>query len=82
MNVQDFHKGMRELLKVRGGGVGKFMCPAMLMVGKVGLDIVGFDDLMHERHGEYEDKGLSMGELIEKEYGIEARTFCEQAIGG
>jgi len=31
-------------------------------------------------HGSYEERGLSTAELVEKEYGKEALSFCKEAF--
>ena len=36
--------------------------------------------MLHIRHGSYEERGLSTAELVEKEYGKEALSFCKEAF--
>ena len=43
------------------------------------LDMYEFDKMLHIRHGSYEERGLSTAELVEKEYGKEALSFCKEA---
>jgi len=45
------------------------------------LDIIKFDDALHRIHGQYEDRGLSMKDLITQEYGAQAAHWVEIAIG-
>ena len=74
-----FHGGMRKFFKMRGEG---FLDVMMVYCGRgARLDILAFDDWLHKQHGEYEDeRGLSMGELIEKEYGEQAELFIQSLI--
>lgn len=44
------------------------------------LDIYEFEKMLHIRHGSYEERGLSTAELVEKEYGKEALSFCKEAF--
>ena len=39
-----------------------------------------FDDLLHERHGEYELQGKSMGDLTSEEYGAVANAFINSML--
>ena len=47
---------------------------------RVVLDIVHVDTILHSRFGDYEDRGLSMEELITKEYGEEAITLIKRIL--
>lgn len=46
------------------------------------IDIIKFDELMHARHGEYDDgpNPISMKELIIKEYGSDAEAFIDSLL--
>lgn len=44
------------------------------------LDMYEFEKMLHIRHGSYEERGLSTAELVEKEYGKEALSFCKEAF--
>ena len=74
-----FHGGMRKFFKIRGEG---FVDLIMVQLGQgVRVDILAFDAWLHEQHGEYEDeRGLSMKELIAKEYGEQAELFIQSLI--
>lgn len=47
---------------------------------RVVLDIVHVDTILHSRFGDYEDRGLSMEELITKEYGEESTTLIKRML--
>lgn len=48
--------------------------------GALKIDILKFDDYLHEKHGQYEEKRMSMEELITKEYGTKARNLIQELI--
>lgn len=56
-----------------------YFCPVALTRKEAALDLLALDDLLHERHGEYEEEGLSMRELIIREYGEEAANFVSSS---
>ena len=60
----------------------KFIDTTMTQIfDRIVLDIIAFDDFLHEKHGEYEEEqGISMSELITKEYGAAANSFIDQMI--
>lgn len=45
------------------------------------LDIFAFDDFLHSKYGAYEEKEISMKELIKKEYGQKCLDFVCDACG-
>ena len=47
---------------------------------RVVLDIVHVDTILHSRFGDYEDSGLSMEDLITKEYGEESTTLIKRML--
>lgn len=44
------------------------------------LDMYVFEKMLHIRHGNYEEHGLSTKQLVEKEYGKDALSFCKEAF--
>ena len=55
--------------------------PLMSIICKrVVLDIVHVDTILHSRFGDYEERGLSMEELITKEYGEESTTLIKRML--
>ena len=58
-----------------------FYDPLMSWVfGKFQIDIIKFDNRLHSKFGEYENNGLSMKDVIIKEYGKFGLTLIEQLI--
>lgn len=47
---------------------------------RVILDIVHVDTILRSRFGDYEDRGLSMEELVTKEYGEESTTLIKRML--
>ena len=47
---------------------------------RVVLNIVHVDTILHSRFGDYEERGLSMEELITKEYGEESTTLIKRML--
>ena len=60
----------------------KFIEPVIShLSGRIVLNIIALDAFLHEKHGEYEEEqGISMSELITKEYGVRANNFVEQML--
>ena len=59
----------------------RFSCPTFRLIHKIKLDVSEFDNLMHERHGEFEEeRGMSTLDLIEAEYGENAKDWVESHI--
>jgi len=44
------------------------------------IDIIKFDDWLHEKHGNYEDSGQSMEELIREKYGEKGVKLIEDLM--
>ena len=48
----------------------------MIVTKRIELDLLALDDLLHERHGDYEENmNISMAEIIKREYGKDAYLF-------
>ena len=49
-----------------------------IIAKRVVIDILYFDEVLHARFGDYEDKGLSMADIIESNFGEKAlKLFME-----
>lgn len=44
------------------------------------IDILKFDDWLHERHGDYEDNGQSMEDVIREHYGDKGVKLINELI--
>ncbi len=53
----------------------------MLLLGKPIINIVKFDDWLHEKFGNYEKQELSMKDIITKHYDKFAASQIEELIG-
>ena len=71
---------MNELFQMKNGNSyldSRLMC----VTRQLELDILKLDDLLHNRHGNYEQKfGRCMSELIIQEYGLAANAFVDVMI--
>lgn len=75
-SIPEFAKKMNELFKLKDGHSyldTEYMC----LTNRLELDLFKLDDLLHERHGEYEDDGKCMNDMIIQEYGIMANAFVD-----
>lgn len=78
---QIFRKGMLKHFGIPTGSSGAFMDPIFIQLRKeVKLDVLKFDDWLHEKHGEYEADGLSMEEAIDKFYSVDATLFVKSFL--
>lgn len=48
--------------------------------GRVMVDLIFIDEKLHTRFGDYEDRGLSMADVIRKEYGQEAVELLNELL--
>lgn len=44
------------------------------------LDIIKFDEILHDRHGNYENSKQSMNDIVLKHYGSEGVKFIENHL--
>ena len=64
-----------------GVSFGRFYDGLMSVISKrLVIDILKFDDWLHDRHGKYEDKKLSMSDIIFQYYGRDACEFIESLM--
>lgn len=78
-SIPEFTKKMNEFFKLNNGHLYLDM-DFMLITNRLELDIFKLDDLLHERHGEYENDGKSMNDMILKEYGLTANAFVDAML--
>lgn len=45
---------------------------------KILIDLFLFDDWLHNKHGSYEEKGLSMKQVVIDNYGADAYNFLNK----
>ncbi len=78
---QAFRKGMQKHFGLSTTAAGEFMDLIFIQLRKeVKLDVLKFDDWLHEKHGEYEADGLSMEEAIDKFYSVDATLFVKSFL--
>jgi len=78
-SIPEFTKEMNELFRLKNGHI-YLDSILMQLTGKIELDVLKLDDLLHERHGEYEDDDKSMSDITIQEYGLIANAFVDAMI--
>jgi len=79
MDLPQFDKRIMGYFHVKNGR--KYVDHVLWMATRnVTVDVMALDELLHERHGDYEDDGSSMADIITKEYGEEACDFVQNNI--
>ena len=79
-SMPEFAMLMKSFFGIKAAN--RFIDPTMTQIlGKITLDLFALDDYLHTKHGEYEEEqGISMSELITKEYGASANSFIYQML--
>jgi len=77
MEREEFFRGLKKHFDIHKGLL--FVDPITWLLRKdYTLDIIKLDNLLHKRFGNYEEeKNMSMSELVEAEYGKEARKWID-----
>lgn len=50
------------------------------VAGRVVVDVIHIDSILHSRFGNYEDKGLSMNDMLKEQYGEAAVQLINELI--
>ncbi len=79
-SMPEFAMLMKSFFGIKAAN--RFIDPTMTQLsGKIALDLFALDNYLHEKHGEYEtEQGISMSELIAKEYGTSAHHFIAKMM--
>ena len=82
MTFPEFHKNMNKHFGIKTD-VQKYVDVLVSAItGQISMDVIKFDDWLHERHGNYEEeRGISMADLIKKEYGQASYSFVTACLG-
>jgi len=79
MNIQEFDQGMNHYFSLYSSK--RFLCPTTLLFKEARINIIKFDAWLHKHFGEYErEDGISMRQLIKREFGKEAVLFIQKLI--
>ncbi len=79
ISIPEFTKQMNKLFLIKDGH--KYLDTFLMkFTGKIELDLLKLDDLLHERHGEYENNTKSMGDITLQEYGAVANAFVDSML--
>lgn len=80
-NLQKFAEGLEKHFDIPAKEWKQFCCPTTFITQRFHLDAIKFDDLMHERHGEFEEeRNMCTFDLIVAEYGENAKDWVESHI--
>ena len=82
-SVMPIQKKFEEYFQISSSVFNDKIWDKMMTIatGNIQIDLIALDDILHERHGEYEEnENLSMQSLIVKEYGFDALTFLNQLL--
>ena len=79
-SIPEFTKRMNELFRLKNGHI-YLDSLLMQLTGQIELDILKLDDLLHERHGEYELNDKCMSDITIQEYGVIANAFVDSMLG-
>jgi len=53
----------------------------MMVFRRPVIDVIKFDAILHEKHGDYEEQKMSMTDVLKKEYPDGVNDFIEWLIG-
>jgi hypothetical protein len=80
MTIHEFRKGFKKFFPELDAG--KYIDKSLLSEPPhVFIDLMAFDDWLHRKFGDYEQKRrCSMSDILEKEFSKEAMLFVKEAI--
>ena len=75
------HKLNEKFQSIFGVGFKPFYDGWMSVLSKhLCIDILKFDDWLHEKHGTYENEGMGMNDVIRKYYGEKGVNLIDELI--
>lgn len=75
------HQLNDEFYKVFGIGFKPFYDGLISIASKkLCIDILKFDDWLHEKYGDYENEGKSMDDIVREKYGEKGVKLIEELI--
>ena len=78
MTIQQFHKGLQNYFKIKNPN--SYLEKCLLPFRIVTIDLLKFDDWLHDQIGNYEKCGMNMQEAITANYGKDAACWVKLAI--
>jgi len=76
-SLPDVHRIFRERFDCKPPLDGMMM----MLLKRPAIDPYRFDEILHRKHGNYEDRNMSMKDVLEKEYPAGTTGFIEWLIG-
>ncbi len=75
------HKAGRKFGRLFELPLGDYYDPVISILSlKVCIDVIKFDERMHQEWGDYEDKGQSLSDCIREHYGDEAAILFGELL--
>jgi hypothetical protein len=75
-SVNPIQRKFEELFKINKNQFNNIWDKMLTAItGNIEIDIIKFDEILHERFGDYEDEEKSMEEMVKEKYGKEAYDF-------
>jgi len=80
--IREFHDGLKKHFGMQSHDQRKeYLEQVLVPMGLVKIDILRLDDFLHEKYPNYEEElGLSMEELLDQKYSVEASRFVKSFI--
>ena len=80
--IGEWYRAEKDFRDAFGCHIKNFLEDRMLMslTHHICINIGKFDDYLHEIHGEYEDEGKSMRDVVFENYGQEAVRVIENLM--
>jgi len=79
--ISEYVQAKRQFTDVFNLRIGDFHDPILsIAFGCVLIDVLKFDEWLHQRLGSYEDQGLNMQQLVVQHFGSDAWEFLSSII--
>jgi hypothetical protein len=79
--ISQWPEARKDFRRVFGTDIVPFYDgPTTVAFCRICIDIAAFDEWLHRRFGDYEDRGLSMRDVVIENYGIEGDKLLDKLI--
>ena len=78
IRTQEYHKKMREYFQIENPG--DYLDQLWIYKREVRIDIIKFDEWLHEQLGEYDAVDVSMSDALTRSYGEDACSFIRNLL--
>lgn len=81
MKITEFNQAKSQFYDYFKVGINRFHDVILsIAFQKITLDITEFDSYLHQQFGEYEERNLSLKDIVINNYGLNAYEFLEELI--